>query len=107
MNLLCSRFGFLARLFSCSADEIGNLANNLVAVYAEDLNKHLGNELVQFSVFAQMFKDEANPELNQEQFMYNLILQKGVESSFPNVEVLLRMYLVLMVTNCSAERSFF
>ena len=38
--------------------------------------------------------------------MYQLILDKGVESSFPNVEIMLRMYFVLMVTNCSAERSF-
>ena len=38
--------------------------------------------------------------------MYNLIIDKGVKSSFPNVEILLRIYLMLMVTNCSAERSF-
>ena len=38
--------------------------------------------------------------------MYNLIIDKGVKSSFPNVEILLRIYLVLIVTNCSAERSF-
>ena len=40
--------------------------------------------------------------------MYQLILDKGVESSFPNVEIMPRMYFVPMVTNCrpSAERSF-
>ena len=29
-----------------------------------------------------------------------------VQDTFPNVAIALRMYLVLMVTNCSAERSF-
>ena len=56
-----------------------------------------------------MFKDETgklNLNTSEEQFMYLLILDKGVKSSFPNVEILLRMYLVLMVTNCTAERSF-
>jgi len=29
-----------------------------------------------------------------------------VQDTFPNVAIALRMYLVLMVTNCRAERSF-
>ena len=29
-----------------------------------------------------------------------------MQSCFPNVEILLRMYLCLMVTNCTGERSF-
>jgi len=38
--------------------------------------------------------------------LYKLIIDKGVQDTFPNVAIALRMYLVLMVTNCSAERSF-
>ena len=38
--------------------------------------------------------------------MYRLIIGKGMQDAFPNVAVALRMYLVLMVTNCSAERSY-
>ena len=38
--------------------------------------------------------------------MYKLIIDKGMQDSFPNVAIALRIYLVLMVTNCSAERSF-
>ena len=38
--------------------------------------------------------------------MYKLLVEKCVNSSFPNVEIARRMYLVLMVTNCSSERSF-
>lgn len=38
--------------------------------------------------------------------MYKLMLENNIKDCFPNVEVTLRMYLTLMVTNCSAERSF-
>ena len=48
-----------------------------------------------------MLKGEADLEDSHEQFMYRLTLDKGVKSSFPNVEIMLRMYLVLMVTNCT------
>ena len=39
-------------------------------------------------------------------FLYKLIIDKRVQDTFPNVAIARRMYLVLMVTNCSAERSF-
>jgi len=38
--------------------------------------------------------------------LYKLIIDKGVQDIFPNFAIALRMYLVSMVTNCSAERSF-
>ena len=85
-----------------------------MSVYSVDLDETLGNELVHFSGFVDMFTDEAptsgsdstGMNISKEQFMYNLILDKGVQSSFPNIEILLRIYLTLMVSNCSAERSF-
>ena len=41
-----------------------------------------------------------------EQFCYNLLHDKEVTESFPNVEVALRMYLSIMISNCSGKRSF-
>jgi hAT family C-terminal dimerisation region len=38
--------------------------------------------------------------------MYILLKTSGVDESFSNVEVILRIYLSLLVTNCSGERSF-
>lgn len=37
---------------------------------------------------------------------YKLITENTLENCFPNVEILLRIYLTMMVTNCSGERSF-
>ena len=53
-----------------------------------------------------MFKGKKSDDMGFEQFMYKLIIDKQLKASFPNVEVVLRMYLVLMISNCSAERSF-
>ena len=57
-------------------------------------------------MFAEIFKDDEPGNLSTELFLYKLIIDKGVQDTFPNVAIALRMYLVLMVTNCSAERSF-
>ena len=37
---------------------------------------------------------------------YRLIKDNDLECTFPNVEIVLRIYLSLMVTNCTGERSF-
>ena len=37
--------------------------------------------------------------------MYKLIKENGLESAYPNVNIVLRIYLSLMVTNCCGERS--
>src|SRR6218665_806201 len=50
-------------------------------------------------------------KMSLESISCNRLIHKGrVQGSFPNVEIALRMYtaiyLVLMISNCSAERSF-
>ena len=105
-ELISSRFGFLRQLDVLSSQEIPTAASNLVEVYNDDLDVCLGNELVQFADFVNAFKDEQAEDVSLENFVYQLILKKRVQGSFPNVEIALRMYLVLMVSNCSAERSF-
>ena len=62
--------------------------------------------IIKFAAFTPMFKQDAGDDIGKEQFMYKLIVDKDLKSSFPNVEILLRMYLVLMVTNCTAELFF-
>lgn len=106
-ELVCSRFGFLSELEAHDPNDIQSAAKILVTAYSEDLDECLGNELVQFAEFVKLFKpNEQKNDTSAEQFMYQLIHEKHVNETFPNVEIALRIYLVLMVTNCSAERSF-
>ncbi|XP_025207089.1 uncharacterized protein LOC112602935 [Melanaphis sacchari] len=85
-------------------------AQNLVKLYDNDLDDQLGNELIQFKAFYQEFlKDDDGKNdkvISQERWMYQLLIEKNVKDYFPNIEVALRMYLSLMVTNSSGERSF-
>ena len=77
-----------------------------VCEYKYDLQRSLGVELMQFAAFFTQFQDEEDGKKGREHFLYKLLLDKKVVDTFPNVEIMLRMYLVLMVTNCSGERSF-
>jgi len=59
-----------------------------------------------FAKFAHIFEDNEPGNISTELFLYKLIIDKCVQDTCPNVAIALRMYLVLMVTNCSAARSF-
>ena len=37
---------------------------------------------------------------------YEIMCKEKIHTAFPNVEAILRLFLSLMVTNCSGERSF-
>ena len=62
-----------------------------------------GSEIIQFSAFVEYYINEEPKKVSFEQFCYNLLHDKEVKDSFPNVEVALRMYLSLdlMIFNCS------
>ena len=62
-------------------------------------------ELCHFSKFADKFKDDEPGNISTELFLYKLIIDKVVHDTLPNVAITIRMCLVLMVTDCSAERS--
>ena len=87
------------------------MAAKLVSEYKNDLDQTLGVELVQFAAFLTHFLEYEEDEktknkIGREHFLYKLLMEKKVADTFPNVAIMLRMYLVLMVTNCSGERSF-
>lgn len=108
-ELIDTRFGFLNKLDMLSDDEVLAASKTLVDSYNEDLDEELGNEVVQFKNFSNQFKNEyekSEKQVSKERWMYQIMLENNVKDCFPNVEVTLRMYLSLMVTNCSAERSF-
>ncbi|XP_065664704.1 uncharacterized protein LOC136086337 [Hydra vulgaris] len=66
-----------------SNQEIENEAIKLVKIYQDDIDEHLGNELIQFKEFYKHFKNESS-----------------------EFEIVHRIYLVIMITNSSSERSF-
>ena len=64
----------------------------------------LGDELLQFRGFVN--SDEADGGDSTESRMFQVLTENKLQPCFPNVDTLLRIYLAMMVTNCSGERSF-
>ena len=86
---------------------IEKCSQSLVRAYPEDLEDHLSEELIQFSAHLKTDLGACmDKKMNKEVQMYKLIKGNGLEFAYPNVNIVLRIYLSLMVTNCSGERSF-
>jgi len=64
------------------------------------------NELLQFSNFVKLCFDEKEGYEAPETFMHRPIQERNLTSLFPNIAIILRIYLYLMCSNSSGERSF-
>ena len=58
-----------------------------------------------FVTFANIFVDEEPECISTELILHRLIINKGVHNTFPNMEIAMWIYLILMVSNSSDERS--
>jgi len=86
-------------------------AERLVTVYENDMDKEIVDEFIQFHKLLKtdLGKPVVEPHKSGdcvELRMHRLITGAKLQSLFPNIEIALRIYLCLMVTNCSGERSF-
>ncbi|OCT77182.1 hypothetical protein XELAEV_18032378mg [Xenopus laevis] len=81
-------FGFLNNV---SSDDLHILTTNLQKKYTDDLEDDFANEICQTTAARGLLQ---------------LIRQKKLLSVFPNVNIALRLFMTLPVTNASGERSF-
>ncbi|XP_050063061.1 zinc finger MYM-type protein 1-like [Aphis gossypii] len=105
-DIICKRFGFFRKLGNIEPSELLLSATNLVNIYSEDLEATLGNELLQFNSLVNLRQKDCGKEESWELFLFRILYEDNLKVTFPNVEIALRMYLVLMVANSSGERSF-
>ena len=106
-----SYFGFLRNLHELSTEEIQKYSLKALEFYKDDLEENLTSELVQFKAFSKEFilnnrNKDNKTDICVEAKMYQLIIEKDLQDVFPNTCILLKMYLVVMTTNCTSERSF-
>ena len=101
--------------FETNADKLKNIktvSKAIVNAYPEDIEDCLEDELLQFTTLLE--KSPYEPKIDKsktakfslELQYYNLIRTNDLQAMFPNLEIALRIYLSMMVTNCSGERSF-
>ena len=108
---LSDSFGFFHRMLDLNAGELRNAAAKLVRDYPDDLEQSAPEEFVQYAEFARLslarspdVKDESTCSF--EANLYRLASANDVSISFPNVNIAFRLYLTLLVSNCTGERSF-
>ncbi|XP_065667306.1 uncharacterized protein LOC136087768 [Hydra vulgaris] len=99
--------------FSCLVDgslsQTSQCCKELINAYPKDLNNNLYTELQQFHSyirhkFPAASKSENNTFNHGE--LYQVIIRDNIECAFPNVEIAFRIFLTLMVFNCSTKCSF-
>lgn len=98
---LNTRFQIFRNLHEKEPQDLTNQAKKLAQSYPKDIDEEsFVQECQHFKMYMKTEKITKTREI------YSYIKENSLESTFPNLEVAMRIYLTLPVTNCTAERSF-
>ena len=97
------RFGFFEQLDDMSIQDLETAVGNLVKTYPNDLDSNLGQEVTQLK-FLRTSNNKKNEDELTAMYLYRIIKENELQSTFPNAEIALRMYFSIMATNCTSER---
>lgn len=87
-----------------NSEELRQSCKEFAEFYYEDVNeKELEIECLHLTEYLKI-DDVENKDCILK--IYQLLKENKIEDTFPNVEIALRIFLSMMVTNCSGERSF-
>lgn len=98
---VAGKFSFLNN-FNLQESEYRNAISKLVDFYSEDVESFYA-ELIQFQSYV---KSKLGEKRYSHADLYEIIIRDELSSVFPNVEIAIHIFLTLMITNCSTERSF-
>lgn len=98
---LNERFAIFWQLHEKKDEDIREQAKRVAQCYSNDICEE---DFVQECQHFKMYMYAENLTGIKDCYLY--IKQNSLESTFPNLEVAIRLYLTLPVTNCSAGRSF-
>ena len=106
---IAEMFLFLANL-KASKLEIVRGVKLLEEAYPKDVDPRLTDELLHFHLYVRQTQNQGLAE-EQSIFLshrdlYQIMCKEKIHTAFPNVEALFRLFLRLMITNCSGKRSF-
>ena len=98
-DVVSDKFGFLSKISSVNGDQLRDVTERLVKTYPEDLNTSFPEEIVHF----QEYMNERESDMRQSE---REKITEGPLLHWECSKPLLRIYLSLLITNCSGERSF-
>lgn len=104
-NDISQLFGFLTKIPNISDEEITLGSSRLINTYKNDVSDNLTNELVQFCEYVRDNRDIEKDVINTHYFL-KLMEDNDLLQVFPNIYIILRIYLSIPITNCEGERSF-
>ena len=101
------KFSFLTKL-DATEEEIREGVSALCQTYPEDVDMNLVGGLKRFHQYVRHSQSHGSHEHGSltHQDLYQVIFNDHVQSAFPNVEAILRMFFSMMIANCSGERTF-
>lgn len=105
-TVLCSKFGFLHDLLDIDTSELREKAKQLQESYPDDLEATFPEEVIHFREYIKSSSLKILGDISIELYLYRTLTEHSLQDVFPNLGNALRMYLCLMVSNCSGERSF-
>lgn len=103
-KLLEQKFGFLYK--NMTRPEIINSVKLILQTYSDDLDYELVDELIQFQELKEIVFPESTSNIVDPQSQLKYLRNMDIHRTFPNIEILLQIYLTMPCTNCSSERSF-
>lgn len=96
-------FAFLVTLNKLSFNDIAAACSRTCSFYKTDVDEK--ELLSECEIAKNFFFDDESQEVSHAS-MYARIKKETLKSVFPNIEILLRIFLTLFVTNVPGERSF-
>ena len=76
-----------------SHNDITECASKLVSAYPEELEASIEDELIQFSALMKIdIAQNVNSDKSRESQYYVFLKEHKLESSFPNIKIVLRIY---------------
>lgn len=100
---LCDKFGFFSDMENIEASELRKKALKLVEYYVNDLEVEFVEEIVQFKKYIINFPNETK---NMQGMLKYLNNNPSLNTTFPNVEIALKLFICMPCSNASGERSF-
>ncbi|KAF2894641.1 hypothetical protein ILUMI_11539 [Ignelater luminosus] len=100
------RFGF-SPLKTLNSEEFKHSCKEFVKIYYEDVSeKELEMECLHLTEYLKIVQSSENEETTSFSGIYHLLKENKIKDTFSNVEIALRIFLSMVVTNCRGERFF-
>lgn len=104
---LFEHFHFLVKLNELNINQITTACKKVAATYERDISE---TELITECEMAKQYfflnNESASSPSPSHASMYATIVRDKLNTTFPNIEILLRMFLCFFITNATDERSF-